>query len=570
MAKMTYREFKAEVLDHLGADSVLATRVSDSEWRSLYRVYQGNPDMDVRMAAVEVARLKQESPDLPLDPDKIFRATDQATVRQREQKKVLKAQLEAQAAEAETVIKDKGTSNLEKNAARQAQAGAVEGLEALRLKSISSVPQWMLKYTGGVTPSNKQVRLLRDLYEGSHGVKFDSRADFLSDPRIANERPEIANLLQTVVLGDGTATGKSRFLIGKRVVQTDDVTGAGGVEDVFFDLDEMESAAAQVSTGAVAAMPNVLRAANDSGAPWQLIWGYLRAQSGFDTANPGGLAGVGDDDGSSFAGEAQTNPAKAPRWVAEKLVDGYRQYGDWTIAALAARYPAAAAALYRDGFLDQNEHKEALAWLRRVSGTAKSGMNVALEVLGYGDGAEASSATFEDILQLTAEPLPVLDPRAVEQSAQALFRSWFQIDPNPDQLAQLTNTITSTAMQAAVAKRKASNPFNPQSTYTEPDPDARATDTLRGMPEYGRLFGNKPANLTEEEYAAQFQRTGMAALGQAASADAVRAGMASGNADVTRRAAGSSQMAGPGNELGSTTTFRERLYQTAQLLEKLF
>jgi hypothetical protein len=144
------------------------------------------------------------------------------------------------------------------------------------------------------------------------------------------------------------------------------------------------------------------------------------------------------------------------------------------------------------------------------------------------------------------------DPEAIRQSAKDLYRTLFATEPTEEQLNQLVGSVTSAIASADID--------GSDGVVTDVNATAQIRKRLQEMPEYGDLYGKKPAGMSEEEYQAQFRNGAASILGNAAARpDVIRAGMRSGNYNTSVGAAAMTREAWEGS------TFLGRLAQAAQI-----
>jgi hypothetical protein len=107
------------------------------------------------------------------------------------------------------------------------------------------------------------------------------------------------------------------------------------------------------------------------------------------------------------------------------------------------------------------------------------------------------------------------DPVQVQQAAKDLYRSLFKEEPDEATLTSLSQQVN-----AAIA----GSPDN-----QNVDVEARIRQTMEGLPQYDKYYGNKPGGMTEGEYQGQFVDAQQSILGnELAGNSAVRLGMQSG------------------------------------------
>ncbi|MDP9404369.1 MAG: M23 family metallopeptidase [Actinomycetota bacterium] len=230
-------------------------------------------------------------------------------------------------------------------------------------------------------------------------------------------------------------------------------------------------------------MKMIVGTAAKHGVPWQVLWGLLRTESGFDAkargVNKNGTvdSGIAQINSIHNIPEVQANnPAFAIDWAARKLKEGFSAYGDWGLAALNYHRPRSARTLFEGG-------KSETGWGvhdRDYVGKVFAG----LDAVGF-TGDDAKLQFIGDEGQgAGAVPGPVLpDPVAVKERAANYLRSLFFREPTDAELQGAVDLVTglavqshSDALQARGAAEGASNPFRtPDDELQHPLPGARRT-----------------------------------------------------------------------------------------------
>ena len=139
------------------------------------------------------------------------------------------------------------------------------------------------------------------------------------------------------------------------------------------------------------------------------------------------------------------------------------------------------------------------------------------------------------------------DPVAVRQAARDMWMNLYASEPSEQQLNDLIATVDGSI----------SNAPNSQSV----DVEAQLRKGLEANPQYGELYGSRPAGMSEQEWQTQFRAGAASLLGnEAADPNAIRSGMRSGQYQTTLGAVAGSRQA------WGNSTFRGRLAQAAQIV----
>lgn len=143
------------------------------------------------------------------------------------------------------------------------------------------------------------------------------------------------------------------------------------------------------------------------------------------------------------------------------------------------------------------------------------------------------------------------DRNKIAEGFRELYRSWFKVDPAQEELEALINDVTAQYVGA-------------QQSNTSPDLASSMVARTRQTDLYQRLFANKTAGATEEQYVGQFEGAARQLLGgEIANPGAIQAGMETGNIGTTYGAVAGSKQA------FENSTFRERLANAAQLISRM-
>jgi hypothetical protein len=142
------------------------------------------------------------------------------------------------------------------------------------------------------------------------------------------------------------------------------------------------------------------------------------------------------------------------------------------------------------------------------------------------------------------------DPATLNEQLRSLYQSMFLEEPDEGDLAAFRSQIN-----AAVEGMEPGDSV---------DVSARAKEFARGDERYERLYGRKPANVSEEEYQGQFRNAQASMLGaEVAGNESVIAGMRSGKYQTTVGAAAGT------TEAWDNSTFLGRLARVGQLVGEM-
>lgn len=250
--------------------------------------------------------------------------------------------------------------------------------------------------------------------------------------------------------------------------------------------------------------------------------------------------------------------------LARNLKEGIATYGDYTLALVATvnrgiaekiragvNLEANEQQIVRQLFLDANYSKETMA----NAGLAIDPLKFDYVATQSGGGAG------------TTVKLPNQDE--VKQSLDTLFRAWFQHAPSEEDLKQFAGKVNA-ASTAAQHAGTAGNPFQVTQggTTVVEDPgtlQSQAVAYARDNPEYGKLFGKKPANLDETGYVQQMSNAAQRTFGDegAGQADAIRAGLTSGRSQTTV-----GYLAGE-KQAFENSSFMERMANAAEVVSRM-
>lgn len=268
----------------------------------------------------------------------------------------------------------------------------------------------------------------------------------------------------------------------------------------------------------------------------------------------------------------------------QSFKDMAAKYGDSTLALVALKDHGLADAIYNQGGATSDQAlkvKQMIVDLGYksvndfVTGMAQQGVAIDENKLAAmvtpmgGTGGSGGGGGGSNAIQVT---LP--DPAKLGEAMRQLWRAWFQRDPNQQELdsftAQVNGAITGKAqnLQSQVVAPNifkgtpGSVPSQQVVTATDVDPQSRLIQQARQNPDYARLFNQKPAGMTEEEFAAQFKQAGTQFLGSAPDPSAVQEGMQTGSVNNTLGYIAGSQAA------KDSSTFQDRLAQSAQAIAR--
>lgn len=291
--------------------------------------------------------------------------------------------------------------------------------------------------------------------------------------------------------------------------------------------------------------------------------GTVEAALGFDGVRPGRFAGVSvsgrtsafdGTDGGDLLGQAVGQIAETVGRAADRVESGRRyglyevgqelkrykdQYGDWALAIIASQDRQLADKIVNDPYSISAQESEMI-------GQALNGYDPnALAQAGVEIGAFGRER-FDFLRSLTpgggdggSQTVELPDQGALDESLRTLYRSWFQRDPSQSELSVFRASVNGEIRQTYMQQKKP-NPFSPQAEqggmqFVEGVSLASApAEFVRQTAEYKRLFSNKPAGMSEEQYAAQFNNAQQSLLGvRAADPTAARAGMLTGDVNTS-------------------------------------
>jgi hypothetical protein len=165
------------------------------------------------------------------------------------------------------------------------------------------------------------------------------------------------------------------------------------------------------------------------------------------------------------------------------------------------------------------------------------------EAAAEGRSAGGSATTGQGEAQIR---LP--DPAAVDETLRSLYQQLFDTEPSGEQLSRFRSQING-------AVRSESDNLSGISI------DARARQFARDDPRYADLYGNRPENVTEEQYAGQFGAAQQSMLGNELAGNVAKhAGMRSGQYQTSVGAAAGTE------EAWDNSTFLGRLAQAGQIV----
>ncbi|HYF45819.1 MAG TPA: hypothetical protein VD926_06375 [Acidimicrobiales bacterium] len=293
----------------------------------------------------------------------------------------------------------------------------------------------------------------------------------------------------------------------------------------------------------------------------------------------------GDGTRTSARERRETIAGNRAHNVAWELRRHLRDFNNMTGLALlaASGEEELARTIYARGFATPTEARTVRVKLQRLGYSAENfgalydPMEAALIGADGGGGGGSGGSGGGGGREIT---LP--DPAQVDESTRSLFRAWFQRDPSPGELASFRGAVEG-AVRASYGDVGAGVPGGegnylqgidpvdateqPGTTFrTAVDPNQVLLDRARSTAEYGQLFGRKPGNMSEEEWAQQFQRGAQTLLGAqgTGAADAIRAGMQTGDFQTTLGAVQGSKSLTEQN-----STWQERLAIAAQAIARM-
>jgi hypothetical protein len=139
----------------------------------------------------------------------------------------------------------------------------------------------------------------------------------------------------------------------------------------------------------------------------------------------------------------------------------------------------------------------------------------------------------------------------IGEGFRELYRAWFRSEPSSEELEAMISGIEAQYVGEVSANR-------------EFDFEARMKEQARGSGLYARLFGNRPAGVSEEDYVRQFEQAGAEFLGgELASDQAIQSGLSSGSVRTTIGSIFGSKAA------FENSSFRERVAKAAEVMNRL-
>lgn len=233
---------------------------------------------------------------------------------------------------------------------------------------------------------------------------------------------------------------------------------------------------------------------------------------------------------------------------AQKYVDQFNAYrtrfgNEFGLAALVGTHDEALAEKMMGVGLTDREALQVQKYLRNVD-PAQLGLLDDLKL--YMEDYKRAQAKASQGPQIV---MP--DRTKISEGFRELYRSWFRAEPGEGELEAMVSDLESKYVGEVSANR-------------EFDFDSRMKEQARSSDLYSRLFANRQAGVSEEDYVRQFEQAGSALLGgEVASDQAVQAGLASGSTQATVGAVAGSAQA------WENSSWRERVAQAAQVLNKL-
>lgn len=423
---------------------------------------------------------------------------------------------------------------------------------------------WMSTYGaqgGNIDPktglSDKQITKWREQYNQDTGSHFTSNDQFLNNENIVMGRGPARTSFETALnIGDGEST---KFDYHGTAV-------SGNTAQLAMATDPLKGG----YKAATPYMRTILSAAAIYKVPWQVIYGVIRAASGFNPGAADGFTGTHTNSGHPLNSEGQIVD------LARQLAANFKDLGDWSLAALAGKDPNAAMTWRHTGQSSGSGVQDA-EYLDAVFGGGSGSRFLDIQQLGFSDWRHAHP---EVVINApgsgsgggSTTTINAPDPAELREQARETIRSLLFREPTGAEIDAMASRMRSAVIasqqpstSAATAQGNlfaqiydgAPSPTSTNRTVQGPDqvnPAADFREQLLNSPEGKSLYAHNPG-LSPEDYAGQYANIAQDVLGQA-NLPGQRLGMQSGSFDTER-----GYLMGAGQ---NSYTFRQKLWQVAQ------
>lgn len=464
-----------------------------------------------------------------------------------------------------------------KEAAKQApEAPGQAPAEAAvnKARGLVAPPDWLMSILGP-KPDDTAIAKFASAYSRLTGRDITDRAALFRDPGVQGKSSAamVAASLAFNVGADSRTEFRYRNVEGQERKAT---LGAEGV-----------ALAVQQQPGFLPHIQKVAIAAEESGVPWQVIFGVIRAMSNWDPGKvsrlgaPPAAAGTTAGSASNRESESDTAAAEGPaprdtpggiKHIAEMLDAYFEELGDWGLAVMAMEDPEAARELKATG---RTSNLKAFKFIQKAmfGPNGQPNSETSLVSLGWdtdGFDLEAYEAVQRQVGAGGAKPVQLPDRESIAQQVRGFFKNLLLRDASDQEVNGFITLIEGQIIAAQqLADQGAGNPYDltvkppgERQTVRDVDPQAQLEAHIRGTDEFKRLYAAKPSWMEEGQYTGQIASQAGGLLGRPPDDEALRVGMESGGG----QALDSFILA---RDTEKTTSLRERLYAASKILNGL-